>query len=152
MLAVLAVLIGGAIGTALRLGLDDLFAKPDASFPVSTLIANVVGSFALGYLVARFWPTAPGWVRAGIGPGLLGGFTTFSAVMVAMVTFASGGHVVIALVYLVVTLVAGFGAAAAGLWLGGQSLPLPSVSSLSSPPVSSLSPSVREQPIDEVDE
>ena len=79
MLALLAVLIGGAIGTAARLGLDDLFAGVNATFPVSTLIINVVGSLILGFLVARVWPTAPAWLRAGVGPGILGGFTTFSA-------------------------------------------------------------------------
>jgi CrcB protein len=113
-----AVLVGGAIGTALRLGLDDLFVQPDKSFPVSTLIVNVVGSLALGFLVARVWPTAPDWLRAGIGPGVLGGFTTFSAVMVSMVTLASTGRVVLALVYLLGTFVLGFGAAALGLVVG----------------------------------
>lgn len=127
MLALLAVLIGGAIGTAARLGLDDLFAGVNATFPVSTLIINVVGSLILGFLVARVWPTAPAWLRAGVGPGILGGFTTFSAVMVSMVTLASSGRVLIALVYIVVSLVLGLGAALLGLVVGRRSRRTPPI-------------------------
>ena len=79
MKSLFAVLVGGALGTGLRLALDLLIVHGDADFPVSTLIINVVGAIALGFLTARLWPTARPWVRAGLGPGLLGSFTTFSA-------------------------------------------------------------------------
>lgn len=114
----LAVFLGGAIGTALRLGLDATIVHADDQFPWSTLLVNVVGSFALALLVARLWPVAPGWLRVGLGPGLLGGFTTFSAVMVSMVTLAASSQILLALVYLAATLVLGFGAAALGFWIG----------------------------------
>jgi CrcB protein len=127
MLALVAVLIGGAIGTGLRLGLDDLFAVPDNAFPVSTLIINVVGSLVLGFLVARVWPIAPAWIRAGVGPGILGGFTTFSAVMISMVTLAASGGVLLALVYLVATLVLGIGAAALGVVVGRRRGAVPEI-------------------------
>lgn len=115
--AILAVFIGGIVGTGLRLELDALIPHSDTQFPLSTLIINVVGSFVLAVLVSRLWPVARAWLRAGLGPGLLGGFTTFSAVMVSMVTLAAGSDVIMALVYAALTLVLGFGAAAAGLWL-----------------------------------
>jgi CrcB protein len=127
MLALVAVLIGGAIGTGLRLGLDDLFAVPDNAFPVSTLIINAVGSLLLGFVVARVWPTAPAWIRAGVGPGILGGFTTFSAVMISMVTLAASGGVLLALVYLVATLVLGIGAAALGVVVGRRRGAVPEI-------------------------
>jgi CrcB protein len=114
----LAVFVGGAVGTALRLGLDATIVHSDSQFPVSTLIINIVGSLALAILVSRLWPIAPAWLRAGLGPGLVGGFTTFSAVMVSMVTLAANSQIVLALVYLVATLVLGFGAAALGFWIG----------------------------------
>jgi CrcB protein len=114
----LAVFLGGAVGTALRLVLDGTIVHRDNQFPVSTLIINVVGSFVLALLVSRLWPVVPAWVRAALGPGLLGGFTTFSAVMVSMVTLAASSQVLLAIVYLAVTLVLGFGAAALGLWIG----------------------------------
>ncbi len=115
--ALFAVLIGGAIGGGLRLELDAVIPHSSTGFPWDTLLINVVGSFVLAVLVARVWPLVPEWVRAGLGPGFLGGFTTFSAVMVSMVTMAAGGEILLALGYLALTLVLGFGAGALGLWI-----------------------------------
>ena len=111
---ILAVAIGGVLGTAARLGLDTVLPHPHDAFPWSTLIVNVVGSLALGFLVARVWPNAPDWLRAGLGAGVLGSFTTFSAVAVAMIELP----LPFAAVYLAVTLVLGLVAALLGLRLG----------------------------------
>jgi CrcB protein len=116
--AVIAVFLGGTLGTGLRLLLDSLIVHHDDTFPVSTLLINVVGSFVLGILISRLWPAAPAWLRAGLGPGLLGGFTTFSAVVVAIVTLNDSGHPFVAALYLLATVVFGFGAAALGLYVG----------------------------------
>lgn len=115
----LAVFSGGLLGTGLRLGIDAVLPHGSAEFPWSTFLINVVGSFVLGLLVARVWPTAPGWLRLGLGTGLLGSFTTFSAVMVSLLTLASSAPL-IGLVYLVASLIAGLGAAVLGLHLGGR--------------------------------
>lgn len=72
--------LGGAIGTILRYimgGLDYRFSN--GVFPVSTLVVNVTGSLAIGFLwgiVDRFEisPT----IRLFIFVGILGGYTTFS--------------------------------------------------------------------------
>ena len=112
----LAVLLGGLAGTALRLGADALLPHGPAEFPFSTLIANVAGSFALAVLVARVWPTAPNWLRAGLGPGLLGSFTTFSALVASLLAMAQAGDAWLALVYLL----AGLGGGLAAAWLGLQ--------------------------------
>jgi CrcB protein len=116
--ALFAVLIGGAIGGGLRVELDVVLPHGPSDFPWDTLLINIIGSFVLALLVSRAWPVVPEWVRAGLGPGLLGGFTTFSAVMVSMVTLATNGEIPLALGYLVATLVLGFGAAALGSWVG----------------------------------
>ena len=116
--AVLAVLIGGLAGTGLRLAIDALLPHGDDGFPVSTLIINVTGSFALGMLVSRVWPVAPVWLRAGLGAGLLGSFTTFSAVVASGFTLAREQEAGLAVGYLVITLVAGWLAAAAAIRLG----------------------------------
>ncbi len=118
MRALIAVFVGGAVGTSIRLLIDATLVHTDSQFPLSTLLINVVGSFALAILIARVWPVVPQWVRAALGPGLLGGFTTFSAVMASMVTLAANGDIVLALVYIVLSLVLGFGAAAFGFWIG----------------------------------
>ena len=114
MSSLLAVLVGGALGTGLRLGLDLL------ASPFSTLIINVVGAFTLGLLTARVWPHARPWVRAGLGPGLLGSFTTFSAFAVALVSLASSDEWILGALYLVATLALGLGAAWAGLRAGSR--------------------------------
>jgi CrcB protein len=114
----LAAFIGGAIGTAIRLGLDATIVHRDDQFPLSTLLINIVGSFVLAIFVSRLWPITADWLRVGLGPGLLGGFTTFSAVMVSMVTLAASSQILLALVSLALTLVLGFGAAALGFWIG----------------------------------
>ncbi len=114
----IAVVVGGAVGTTLRFGIDTALAHTDDSFPLSTLIINTVGAFVLALLVARLWPVAPSWIRAGLGAGLLGSFTTFSALAVSIVSLASAGSWLTALGYLALTLVLGLGAAALGLSLG----------------------------------
>lgn len=118
MRSILAVLIGGAVGTGLRLAIDALLPHADDAFPTSTLVINTLGALALGMLVARLWPHASPWLRAGLGTGLLGGFTTFSAVAVSLVSLTAAGQIMLAFVYLVATLVLGLGAAWLGLRLG----------------------------------
>lgn len=119
-----AVFLGGLVGTALRIGIDAALPHADGAFPLSTLIVNVLGSFVLGALVARVWPTAPASLRAALGAGILGSFTTFSAVMVSLVSLGDAGLLGVAAAYLALTLVLGFGAAIAGLALGARSKPI----------------------------
>ena len=120
----LAVVIGGIAGTAMRIGLDALIPHSDAQFPWSTLIINIVGSFVLGLLVARLWPAAPAWLRALLGAGLLGSFTTFSAFAVSLVTITRAGDPLVALAYLLASVAAGIGAAALGLRTGRRPAPI----------------------------
>jgi len=116
-MTLLAVVLGGLLGTGLRLTIDQLVV-PDSAFPWATLLINVVGSLVLGFLVARVWPSAPAWLRAGLGAGLLGSFTTFSAVIVALLTLTAAGMAVLAVVYLIASLVLGFAGALLGIRLG----------------------------------
>jgi CrcB protein len=117
-----AVVAGGVIGTGARWGLDTLIPHTATTFPVSTILINVVGAFALGLLVSAVWssPRTPSWAKAGLGSGVLGSFTTFSAFASSVVVEARAGLWILAADYLVATLVLGFGAAALGLWLGGR--------------------------------
>ena len=119
-----AVFLGGVLGSGLRLGLDTVVPHSDAQFPLSTLLINVVGSFVLGWLTGGFFARgASSVLKAALGPGLLGSFTTFSAVILALVllTVSTPPQVVLAVVYLVVTLVLGLGASFLGLRLGERS-------------------------------
>lgn len=123
MSAVLAVFIGGVIGTLARFGLD-LWWPHDTlgSLSVSTVFVNVVGSFALGFLVGGLWkrPGVPEWLKAGVGPGILGSFTTMSGVTLNLIAGAGEGKWSDALIALSVSLVAGLAAAWLGLQLGAR--------------------------------
>ena len=114
----LAVLVGGAVGTSLRLGVDVVLPHGGVAFPVGTFLINLVGSFVLALLVARVWPSAAEWLRAGLGPGLLGSFTTFSALAVSAVELSSDGAGAEAVIYVVASVVGGITAALLGLRLG----------------------------------
>ncbi|MET4099100.1 CrcB protein [Agrococcus sp. UYP10] len=83
--SVLAVAVGGAIGTAGRALLEAAIADWWA-----LLAVNAVGCALLGLAVAAL-AGAPDWVRHGIGAGLLGGFTTFSAIAVASASASAAG-------------------------------------------------------------
>ena len=120
----MAVLVGGVLGTGIRLGTDILLPHGADDFPLGTLIINVLGSFLLGLIVARFWTAAPSWLKAGLGTGLLGSFTTFSALMVSVVALTGSGLWLIAVLYLVLSLMLGFGAAAVGLRAGRVPTPI----------------------------
>lgn len=87
-----AVAAGAVVGSSARYGLDLALPHSIDAFPWSTLLINIVGSFALGWLAAAVWDRVPDWVRAGLGAGVLGSFTTFSAVAISAVAIAQGGE------------------------------------------------------------
>ena len=122
MLPYLAVFVGGLLGTGLRLAVDGALPHADDGFPTSTLIVNLVGTFALGWLAGGLWtrPSTPTWLKAGIGSGVIGSFTTLSAVMGSIALLDRGGATPLAFLYLVVSLIGGLTLAAAGLKLGSS--------------------------------
>jgi CrcB protein len=77
------VAIGGALGSVTRFAADTLIMRAaGGSFPWGTLAVNVVGSFAIGMLLALVGPVRPPGptaLQAFVAVGILGGFTTFSA-------------------------------------------------------------------------
>ena len=75
----------------------------------TTLGINVVGSFLLGLLISR--RREDPWARAVLGTGVLGGFTTWSALAVQVVDASP----VVAVLYLALTLGLGTAAARWGL-------------------------------------
>jgi fluoride exporter len=107
---------GGAVGTGLRYALTE--AMPGTAAPLAILAINVVGAFALGVLleaVGHRPGPASTRLRLLLGTGVLGGFTTYSALALDTVAFA--GAPLTAVVYAGGTLVAGIAAAAAGIAL-----------------------------------
>jgi CrcB protein len=86
LIAVVAVAAGGAIGAVLRWGVSLAVARGLArnevwgGFPLGTVIVNVVGAFALAWLLSSWTTRDMGGpaVRLFVGTGLLGALTTFS--------------------------------------------------------------------------
>jgi fluoride exporter len=116
-----SVAVGGLIGTELRYGLGLAFPDFPGSVPWATLGINVGGSFVLASLTTVWMarPQTAFWLRAGLGPGLLGSFTTFSAVVFAVDQLARAGSHIAWLAYLVLSLVLGLAASGAG-WRSGK--------------------------------
>jgi CrcB protein len=86
---VLAIGAGGALGSILRYSLAAAAHRVVVTtFPIGTLIVNVVGSFAIGilyvWLIERFGLRPE--MRAFLIVGVLGGFTTFSSFSLETVT------------------------------------------------------------------
>ncbi|HET8779850.1 MAG TPA: CrcB family protein [Agromyces sp.] len=120
MRAYLAVAIGGLIGTGLRLACDLAFPHDDDAFPLETLLVNLGGTLMLGWLVGGLWnhPAMPHWLKAGVGAGVLGSFTTLSSVMAALVVLSREGEHATAAIYLGVSIVGGLVVAGVGLRIG----------------------------------
>jgi CrcB protein len=80
----LTVMLGGAFGTGLRMWLSRLLSeKYGETFPVGTLVVNVVGCLMIGLFAALIGPQgkfpSSALTREFVMIGVLGGFTTFSA-------------------------------------------------------------------------
>lgn len=99
-MAIVWVALGGACGATLRFLLVRLLSggsltSVTGNFPVGTLVANVSGSFLIGFLAACFFFDP----KLAVGPklffqtGLLGAFTTFSAFSLETLQLWQAGQV-----------------------------------------------------------
>jgi CrcB protein len=110
---------GGAVGSLGRYGLAQAL-PAQHGWPVGTLTANLVGAFLLGVLLealGRRGPETPGVLRArlALGTGVLGGFTTFSALALETERLLAAGAVGTGLGYAAVSVVGGALCAVAGV-------------------------------------
>jgi CrcB protein len=86
--SLLAVLIGGAIGSVLRWMFGIALNPVTPNLPLGTLAVNLIGGFVIGAAIAyfdHFQQLPPEW-RLFVITGLCGGFTTFSAFSGEVVT------------------------------------------------------------------
>lgn len=118
---VVAVALGGALGTVARYELARAEPVHGGRFPCATFGANVVGSFVLGVVVVLLADTraSTGVPRAFAAVGFCGGLTTFSTWMMESVLLARDGSGATAAVYVAVSLVAGLVAVALGVAAAG---------------------------------
>ena len=117
------VMLGGALGAGGRFWIGGaLLRRVGDGLPWGTLAANFIGAFAAGFLA--IWleargPSALYW-RAFLIVGVLGGLTTYSALMLECLLFARSHRNDQLLVYLAITLVGGL----ALVWLGARTAAL----------------------------
>lgn len=127
-LAVLLVFVGGAAGTVARYLLSLVLPQP-AGLPLPTFAVNIVGAFAVGMLLEgllRRGNDVGGRQRLRLlfGPGFLGGFTTYSTLCVETALLTENGRFLAGGGYAVATLLLGFAAAAAGVWVATNAFPV----------------------------
>lgn len=113
----LLVMIGGALGSGARfLTGRAMLAWLGPDFPYGTLAVNLVGGLLMGLLAGTLARIGGGedW-RVFVGVGLLGGFTTFSAFSLDLVTMIERGAAAVAIGYAMVSVVGAALALFAGL-------------------------------------
>lgn len=120
-----AVGLGSGLGGAVRWGTTaTALALIGPSFPLGTLVVNIVGSLLLGLLAGllttragdRLSPT----LRAGLGTGFCGGLTTFSFFSWQVVMFSEAGLSFEAVLYVALSLVLPLAAVVLGFRLGAR--------------------------------
>ena len=102
----MAVAAGGAVGALLRWSITDAWPADADGFPWSTFAVNVTGAFLLALLPALAVVRRHRAVAVGLGPGVLGGYTTLSAYSEQARALLAAGETGTALLYLVGTLAA----------------------------------------------
>lgn len=112
----LGVAVGGALGALAR----TLLSMAGGGSPWVTLAENVAGAFLLALLLGWSGRTRlPAWLLTGLGTGLLGSFTSMSALAADAVSLSTRAWLS-ASTYLVLSLSLSLAAAAFGLRLGAR--------------------------------
>lgn len=121
------VFVGGALGAMLRELLMLMVPRGPRGLPLDILAANLVAALLLGLVAAlHSRKVAPDGVYALIGTGITGGLSTFSSFVYGSVVLleASTMSAVVALAYVVISLVLGYIAVIVGVKLGEKRPPI----------------------------
>lgn len=112
--------LGGAVGALARWGVTLALPRTSGDWPWATLVVNLAGCLLLGVLLGVLEELRPDDVRlrALLGTGVLGGFTTFSAFAVEVADLVGAGSVLVAAGYVVASVAGGVLAVGLGLRAG----------------------------------
>ena len=117
--AIALVLVGGTLGTAGREAVSLVLGTP-SGFPLGILAVNLLGAFLLGLLLEALARRGPHeaplrHLRLLLGPGFMGGFTTYSTLAVDGAQMLGSGAPALGAVYLLGSVIAGGIAGIAGI-------------------------------------
>lgn len=121
MKSILWIGLAGAVGTIARVSLG-LLIHSESGFPIVTLLINIAGTFVLCFIITgalRKISVNPGLYDA-VTTGFLGSFTTFSALSMETVLLVENGQLVMAIVYVVISMIGGIAAGTFGFYLGDR--------------------------------
>ena len=128
MKSVLLVGLGGFVGANLRYLVCDWAVKRwGDSFPIGTMIVNVIGSFIIGFLVMLLAEkfTEDLALKKFVITGFLGAFTTFSSYMIEVVQLVTGqDNTHHGWLYLIGSIILGMIAVLAGTYVAIQLMPV----------------------------
>ena len=122
---IVAVFVGGALGTVARYLLAVHHPAGPGVFPWVTLLVNLSGSLAIGLLVPlteHVSDRAPA-LRPFLAVGFLGGWTTYSTLAVDATLLTKDGDVGTCLAYVVATVAGGLALVVLGHGLGRRLVP-----------------------------
>lgn len=105
----IAVFIGGAVGTLARAALSAVFPATVGQWPWPTFAVNIVGAALLGYFSTRLLERLPlsSYRRPLLGTGVCGGLTTFSTMQVETLRMLRDGYLALAAGYAAASIVGG---------------------------------------------
>jgi CrcB protein len=113
----LAVFAGGCAGGLARYAVMRGWSSEAGEFPWAVLLINCSGALLLGAVLTGLSASRES-LRALLGPGFCGAWTTFSAITVTVDQLVSDGHPVTGLVYLGASAVGGLVAVCVGMAAG----------------------------------
>ncbi|MDD3435536.1 MAG: fluoride efflux transporter CrcB [Candidatus Gastranaerophilales bacterium] len=119
MLNIIAIFIGGGLGSLLRYGVAVLLKSYSFNFPVATLTVNVIGSLILGFIIALFWDKASmhDGIKLAITVGFCGGLTTFSTFSWETFDLIKNGEFLLAFFYAIISVLICIFAVSIGVFL-----------------------------------
>lgn len=105
---ILIVMFGGFLGSISRFGIGK-WLMTDSRFPTGTFVINILGCFALGWLLttAAMKKNIPTNIVLLAGTGFLGSFTTFSTFSVETIKLIQSGMITVAVLYVLGSIIVG---------------------------------------------